>query len=100
MLSRKLLVRGGVVYDHDGDVHKPKTHDVLMEGGDIVAVGAGLTADDAEVIDARGKLIIPVSSMRTTIPTTRSAAACSRNCPWKCGCSTPYRWAPTAAATR
>jgi 5-methylthioadenosine/S-adenosylhomocysteine deaminase len=59
MRSRKILVRGGEVYDHDSDVHKPKVLDILMEGGDIVAVGAGLTADDAEVIDARGKLIIP-----------------------------------------
>ena len=56
---RRLLVRGGEVYDHDGDVHRPKTHDILIEDGDIVAVGAQLDAGDAEVIDARGKLVIP-----------------------------------------
>ncbi len=59
MPSSKLLVRGGEVYDHDGDVHKPKVRDILIDRGDIVAVGAGLAADDAEVIDARGKLVIP-----------------------------------------
>ena len=37
MPSRKLLVRGGQVYDHDGDVHKPKIADILIEDGDIVA---------------------------------------------------------------
>ena len=59
MSSRKLLVRGGEVYDHDGDVHKPKVHDILIAGGDIVGVGKDLAAGDAQVIDARGKLVIP-----------------------------------------
>jgi cytosine/adenosine deaminase-related metal-dependent hydrolase len=57
--SSKLLVRGGEVYDHDGDVHKPKVADILVADGDITAVGQNLAADAAEVIDARGKLIIP-----------------------------------------
>ena len=41
--ARKLLVRGGQVYDHDGDVHRPPVADILIEGGDIVAVGPDLT---------------------------------------------------------
>src|SRR6201996_2125881 len=57
--SRKLLVRGGAVYDHDGDVHKPKVADILVAGGDIVAVGAGLAEEGATIVDARGKLVIP-----------------------------------------
>src|SRR6185436_18733568 len=57
--SRRLLVRGGEVYDHDGDVHRPKIQDILIDGGDIVAVGASLDAGHADVIDARGKLVIP-----------------------------------------
>jgi cytosine/adenosine deaminase-related metal-dependent hydrolase len=59
MISKKLLVRGGQIYDHDGDVHKPKPADILIEGGDIAAVGPALAADGADVIDARNRLIIP-----------------------------------------
>jgi cytosine/adenosine deaminase-related metal-dependent hydrolase len=59
MTSTRLLIRGGEVYDHDGDVHKPKRADILIVDGNITAVGANLAADGAEVIDARGKLVIP-----------------------------------------
>jgi cytosine/adenosine deaminase-related metal-dependent hydrolase len=59
MASSKLLIRNGQVYDHDGDVHKPKVADVLIEGADIAAVGPNLAADGAEVIDARDRLIVP-----------------------------------------
>ena len=41
---QKLLIRGGQVYDHDGDVHKPPVADILIEGGNIVAVGLNLPA--------------------------------------------------------
>ena len=58
--GRKLLIRGGQVYDHDGDVHRPPTADILIEGGIIVTVGANLSNDSAhEIIDARGRLVIP-----------------------------------------
>ena len=58
--GRKLLIRGGQVYDHDGDVHRPPTADILIEGGVIVTVGANLSNDSAhEIIDARGRLVIP-----------------------------------------
>ena len=59
MPSSKLLVRGGEVYDHDGDVHKPASADILIENGDIAAVGANLEAGGAEIMDARGKLVVP-----------------------------------------
>jgi 5-methylthioadenosine/S-adenosylhomocysteine deaminase len=59
MPASKLLIRGGEVYDHHGDVHKPSVADILIENGGIVAVGADLVADGAEVVDARGKLVIP-----------------------------------------
>ena len=55
----KIVVRGGQVYDHDGDVHKPKVADILIEGGDIVAVGPNLDASSAEIVDARNRLIVP-----------------------------------------
>ena len=56
----RLLVRGGRVYDHDGDVHHPAVADILIDGGEIVAVGAGLAADSPhDLIDASGKLVVP-----------------------------------------
>jgi 5-methylthioadenosine/S-adenosylhomocysteine deaminase len=55
----KLLIRGGQVYDHDGDVHRPAVADILIEGDKISAVGPGLPRDGHQVIDAAGRLIIP-----------------------------------------
>ena len=53
MTAKRTLIRGGQVYDHDGDVHKPAVADILIEGDTIAAVGADLAADGAdEVIDA------------------------------------------------
>jgi cytosine/adenosine deaminase-related metal-dependent hydrolase len=58
--STKLLVRGGQVYDHDGDVHHPAVADILIDGGDIVAVGPNLRVDGPhEAIDATGRLVGP-----------------------------------------
>jgi 5-methylthioadenosine/S-adenosylhomocysteine deaminase len=57
--GRAVVVRGGQVYDHDGDVHKPKVADILIRRDEIVAVGPDLDAADAEVIDARNRLIVP-----------------------------------------
>src|SRR4030088_1981041 len=58
--TKKLLVRGGQVYDHDGDVHHPPVADILIDDGKIVAVGADLAADGRhEVIDASGRLVVP-----------------------------------------
>lgn len=57
---RRLLVRGGQVYDHDGDVHKPAVADILIEGGDIVAVGRDLAVTGAhETLDAADRLVVP-----------------------------------------
>lgn len=57
--ATKTLIRGGQVYDHDGDVHRPPVADILIDGDTIAAIGPGLPADGHQVIDARGKLIIP-----------------------------------------
>ena len=59
-VARRVLIRGGQVYDHDGDVHKPPIADILVEGDRIVAIGADLSNDGAhETIDARGRLVVP-----------------------------------------
>ena len=58
--SKRLLVRGGQVYDHDGDVHHPAIADILIEDGKIAAIGPKLATDDQhEVIDAIGRLVVP-----------------------------------------
>src|SRR5262245_65565827 len=57
--ENKIVVRGGQVYDHYGDVHKPKVADILIQGDNIVAVGPDLDAKDAEIVDARNRLVVP-----------------------------------------
>ncbi len=58
--AKRLLIRGGQVYDHDGNVHKPPAADVLIEGRIIIAVGPDLAADGVhEIIDARDRLVVP-----------------------------------------
>ena len=57
--QNKIVVRGGQVYDHDGDVHKPKVVDILIQGSDIVEVGPNLDAGGAEIVDARNRLVVP-----------------------------------------
>ncbi len=61
-MTTKLLVRGGLVYDHDGDVHKPTVADILIEEDKIAAVGPALppvSTAGAKVIDARDHIVIP-----------------------------------------
>ena len=41
----RILIRGGRVYDHDGDIHQPPVRDVLIEGDRIASV----TAPDVDV---------------------------------------------------
>ena len=57
--QKTIVVRGGQVYDHDGDVHKPKVADILIQDGTIVAVGHNLDAGGAEIVDARNRLVVP-----------------------------------------
>lgn len=53
-----ILIRGGRVYDHDGDTDLPPVADVLIEGDRIARIGAGLGPAD-RTIDAAGKLVMP-----------------------------------------
>ncbi|HEY7246698.1 MAG TPA: amidohydrolase family protein [Xanthobacteraceae bacterium] len=56
----KLLIRGGQVYDHDGDVHHPPAADILIENDKIKAVGTRLAPEgDVEIIEASGRLAVP-----------------------------------------
>ncbi len=59
---KKLLIKGGRVYDHDGDVHRPAVADILVQGADIAAIGPDLTAEQtagAQIIDATDHLVMP-----------------------------------------
>ena len=51
-----MLIRGGTVVNHDAS----RRADVLIEGGQIVAVREGLAAaSGAEIVDAGGAYVLP-----------------------------------------
>lgn len=57
--GRRVLVKGGHVMSMDPAVGDFATADVLIEGARIKAVGPNLDAGDAEVIDAKGMVVMP-----------------------------------------
>src|ERR1700722_579977 len=58
--STRYLLRGGRIYDHDGDIHQPATADLSIRGGIIERIAPHIAADDGvEVVEATGKLVVP-----------------------------------------
>ena len=57
MSVNRIWIRGGRVLDPSANLDEPG--DVLIEDGRIAAVGSGLDAGDAEVIEAKGGWIAP-----------------------------------------
>jgi cytosine/adenosine deaminase-related metal-dependent hydrolase len=56
----RILIRGGRVYDHDGDVHQPGTADLLIADGRIAQIAPQIApAPGVAVIEAAGKLVAP-----------------------------------------
>jgi len=56
----RILIRGGRVYDHEGDVHQPAQADILISGERIERIGPNLAVEGGvEIIDATGKLVVP-----------------------------------------
>jgi len=55
----RILLRGGHVLSMDRATGDIDGGDVLVEDGRIAAVGAGIEADDADVIDAAGLIVLP-----------------------------------------
>jgi 5-methylthioadenosine/S-adenosylhomocysteine deaminase len=56
----RYLIRGGRIYDHEGDVHQPAIADLLISNHKIERVAPTIAAaDNTEVIDASGKLVVP-----------------------------------------
>src|ERR1700730_17739628 len=58
--AARYLIRGGRIYDHDGDIHQPATADLLIRDGIIERIAPQIAADDGvEVVDAGSKLVAP-----------------------------------------
>ena len=57
--NARTLFKGGTVITMDASVPNLATGDVLVEGDRIVAIGANIQADGAEVIDASGSIVMP-----------------------------------------
>ncbi len=58
-MSERALIQGGCVLTLDPSLGDFEQADVLVEEGRISAVGPELGASDAEVVDARGKIVMP-----------------------------------------
>ncbi|HXG40791.1 MAG TPA: amidohydrolase family protein [Candidatus Limnocylindrales bacterium] len=58
-MADRLLIQGGIVLTMDPQLGEQPGADVLVEGDRIVDVGRGLSVADAQVIDARGDIVIP-----------------------------------------
>ena len=59
MPADRVLIRGGYVLSMDEAIGDVRGGDVLIEGDSIAAVGVGLPADGAEVLDAADMIVMP-----------------------------------------
>ena len=55
----RILIKGGHVATLDRSIGELDAADVLIDNGAIVAIGRDLPVTDADVIDARNKLVVP-----------------------------------------
>jgi 5-methylthioadenosine/S-adenosylhomocysteine deaminase len=58
-VADRILIKNGIVLSQDPSIGELPNADVLIEGDTITAVGPGLSADGATVIDASGDIVIP-----------------------------------------
>jgi 5-methylthioadenosine/S-adenosylhomocysteine deaminase len=58
-MTDRMLIKGGIVLTQDPALGEMPGADVLIEGDRIAAVGHGLSADGAQVVDATGDIVIP-----------------------------------------
>lgn len=59
MSAPSILIRGGSIFTADESADVPVRSDLLIVDGIITRVGPGIDAPGAEVIDARGKVVLP-----------------------------------------
>ncbi len=57
--GRKALIKGGVVLSMDDEVGNLAKADVLLVGSKIAEIGTDLPGDDAIIIDASGRIVMP-----------------------------------------
>ena len=57
--GRRILIRGGTIMSMDPTVGDLVRGDVLIEGKKILAIGVNLSPAGAQVIDARGRIVMP-----------------------------------------
>ena len=57
-MPERLLLQGGYVLSMDESVGE-LTGDVLVEDGLVAAIGPGLSAGDAELVDVTGNVVMP-----------------------------------------
>lgn len=57
--ARRTIIRGADLLTMDPQLKEMKETDVLIEDGLIAAVGKGLSATDAEVVEAKGMILMP-----------------------------------------
>jgi cytosine/adenosine deaminase-related metal-dependent hydrolase len=58
-MADRILIKDAIVLSQDDAIGELPRADVLVEGDTIAAVGPDLSAADAEVIDAKGDIVIP-----------------------------------------
>jgi 5-methylthioadenosine/S-adenosylhomocysteine deaminase len=58
-MTDRILIQGGIVLTQDPQLGELPRADILIEDDRIAAVGPGLNADGATVIDATGDIVIP-----------------------------------------
>ncbi|WP_394845803.1 amidohydrolase family protein [Pendulispora brunnea] len=71
-MTQRTLIRGGWIVRTDESAADLPHGDLLVENGTIAAIGPSLAADDAEILDASGMLVLPgfVDTHRHTWQTT------------------------------
>lgn len=57
-MARK-IIQNGTIVSLDPELGEKEDADILIEDGEIVEIGSGLSASDAEVIDASDHIVIP-----------------------------------------
>ena len=56
-MAKDLLIKGGRVIDPA--TNRDETADILVADGKIAGIEAGIIAEDAEVLDASGMIVMP-----------------------------------------
>ena len=58
-MARQMILKGATVVSMDERVGDFDSADILIDGSNIVAIGQQLSAVDADVVDMRGRILVP-----------------------------------------